>query len=84
MQTRLAHPGVPLEQEGGAVAGGDRVERIGDRLERRLSLQEAHASAQGPATSVGRLPHRHVEQCTPTDFGANKDEQLSGRQIGTP
>lgn len=60
-----------FEQERLAATGIEGVENSGNRLERRIALQEARASAQGPAASVGRLPHRHIEQCTPSGFASN-------------
>ena len=60
----LAHPRVSLEQERLAGALLHRIEDSGDRPEQIIALQEPCASAQGPSTSVGRLPHRHLELCT--------------------
>ncbi len=63
MQTSLAHSAVPLEQERGAVAGGDRIERIGDRLERRLSLLVSYAPSHD---SDEPAPHEGgTEICVP-------------------
>ena len=67
----LAHPGVPLEQQRLAGAVLHRIEGSGDRLEQIVALQEPRASAQGPSTSVGRLPHRHLERCTPIGLAPN-------------